>query len=290
MKNLILKMLLLIVGFAPTASAYFETDPKLFREMNGIKVDDYPDFMHKWKLVTVRYREDTKEMRFTYANEKAWKGLMSLNAEYEDGAIFGKVGAASEADPDFISSRVPSGAKRYQFMVRNKKKYKDTDGWGYALFNEKGNLFADDPKVTTQACAACHRLVPERNFVFSRSVFFNSVSGGAQKKSSAIVFKEKKVSELTLPADLQKKGVTVVESLEGDLQKSSFSGTLDEVVPLLVDHAKVSERDSILYVSAKNFSLVQLVSGQTCDSTQQRMLRTIVFANGRKARDAQHCQ
>ena len=44
-------------------------------QMNEIKFQSYKGFEKKWKLVTVRFREDTKEMRFTYANDIAWKTL-----------------------------------------------------------------------------------------------------------------------------------------------------------------------------------------------------------------------
>jgi hypothetical protein len=143
--------------------------------MNGIKMSQFPGFAEKWHLVTVRYRKDSNEMRFTYANDLAWKSLQSLKPNYPDGAVFAKIGMMSEADPSFPSSVVPSGAKRFQFMVRDKAKYSDTDGWGYALFDDRGRLFNDDVKIRTQACVACHRIVPERDFVFSRKAQLDSM-------------------------------------------------------------------------------------------------------------------
>src|SRR5690606_7721422 len=69
---------------------------------------------------------------------------------------------------DFESSAVPSLSRRTQFMVRDTKKHKETDGWGYALFHTTGLIFDQDPKVQTAACVACHRLVPHRGYVFSQ--------------------------------------------------------------------------------------------------------------------------
>ncbi len=104
-------------------------------EMNGFLFSDFGQFEKNWKLVTVRYRQDTGELRFTYANPKAWKAMSSGKAEYPDGSIFAKTGYMTDDDPSFTSSKIPSGSRRYQFMVKNKKKYKDQDGWGYALFD-----------------------------------------------------------------------------------------------------------------------------------------------------------
>lgn len=119
--------------------------------------------------MTVRYRTDSKELRFTYANDLAWKQMNSSQPTYTDGAIFAKVGIIAEKDPA-SSSEVPSGAKRFQFMVRDRKKYRTTNGWGYALFDDKGKVFNEDIKQKTLACAACHNMVPERDFVFSTAM------------------------------------------------------------------------------------------------------------------------
>lgn len=72
-------------------------------------------------------------MRYTYANESAWKTLSHDSVDYQDDAVFAKIGFATMEDPDFPSSAVPCGARRYQFMIRNKTQFKETNGWGYAL-------------------------------------------------------------------------------------------------------------------------------------------------------------
>ena len=98
--------------------------------MSGYTFNDYRDFQKNWKLVTVRYRKDTDEMRFTYANDLAYSTLMSGKTDYPDGAVFAKIGFKTEPDPAFSSSAVPSGIRRYQFMVRDSKKHTSTNGWG----------------------------------------------------------------------------------------------------------------------------------------------------------------
>src|ERR1035437_2450819 len=128
--------------------------------MNGISYSDYANFEEKWKFITVRYRMDTSEQRFIWANASALQTLEAGSADYPDGAVFAKIGFMTEEDPAFKSSRVPSGALRYQFMVRDKKKYATTGGWGYALFDGNKTTLAGNPANQAQACFGCHQLVP----------------------------------------------------------------------------------------------------------------------------------
>jgi hypothetical protein len=80
-KNIRLKCIfLLLIFFSLNTFAYFESANGLSErsEMNGIKFDQYSNFTQRWKLVTFRYREDSTEIRATYANELAWAGLTKL--------------------------------------------------------------------------------------------------------------------------------------------------------------------------------------------------------------------
>ena len=164
-KKMFQQLISLLVFFGAFTSSASSEDPNIYAnksEMSGYKLDQFKNFENTWKLVTVRFRKDTGELRFTYANSLAWKTLSSNNRNYPDGSVFAKIGIATQEDPAFTSSAVPSGARRYQFMVRNAKKHQDTEGWGYALFDKNGKTFPGEPKVASQACAACHHLVPDR--------------------------------------------------------------------------------------------------------------------------------
>lgn len=57
------------------------------------------------------------------------------------------------------------GDKRIEaFMIKNTKKYKDTDGWGYYAFDSKGNSLVKDMK---KDCHSCHMQAKNQDFVFS---------------------------------------------------------------------------------------------------------------------------
>lgn len=241
--------------------------------MNGMAFKDYSDFASKWNFVTVRYRKDTGEMRLTYANDAAWKTLNAGSTDYPEGAMFAKIGLMTADDPAFVSSLVPSGAQRYQLMIKNKEKFKDTDGWGYALFDDRGKTFDGDPKEKAEACHACHKMVPERDYVFSQPIHlkigmpFNmkmnmSPPANEQVIASRVVFETVKAD--TLPEQLKKQlpaDVNEVRLLRGEMEKSLFYGTIDEIRPTLAVELLRSKLPTALVAKdGKLFSLV--VKGQ----------------------------
>ena len=167
-------------------SKVYKTD-----EMNGFKLSDFPEFEKKWKLVTVRFRKDTGEMRFTYANDIAYQNLVKGVIDYPEGSVFAKIGIKTAEDSAFPSSAVPAGARRYQFMVKDKKKFASTEGWGYVLFDKGGTIYPEDPATQSAACAACHRIVPERGFVFSQMMELSVFKGGPEAAKKEVPYTEK---------------------------------------------------------------------------------------------------
>ena len=265
----ILKILLFATMlFAGSFSSAKVDGEEVFKttEMNGYKLSDFSDFEKKWKLVTVRYRKDTGEMRLTYANTAAFDALMKGGKEYPDGAIFGKIGIKTVSDSAFPSSAVPSGARRYQFMVKDKTKFASTEGWGYVLFDKAGMIFPENPTVQIAACAACHRIIPERGYVFSQ--MWELASGTGPDKPAAptshfsdkINFKEVKIS--AVPEIVSKeipKSYKSAQQIDHEISKFLFQGTLDEIKPLLSQHAaKTKQPAFLLGADGKSFALVYI--------------------------------
>lgn len=223
--------------------------------MNGFALKDFENFQIKWPMITVRFREDTKEMRFVYANEVALQALKDKKTDYPDGAVFGKIGFISEPDPAFVSSIVPSGAKRYQFMVRDKKKFASTGGWGYVLFNAEGKTFTGNPDQNSLACMACHNLVPNRGYIFSEPASFSTFTEEVKKlaknqvahSNQSFEFKSTSRSQLNekilyfIPSKFKK-----IRMLQGALQKNMFEGTANEVGPLLSQESIKSNLATVL--------------------------------------------
>lgn len=238
-----------------TAPHFQRPQVPMSETMNGYALKDFDGFWKqpdKWHFVTVRFRKDTGEMRLTYANDIAWKALQAGGKDYPDGAVFGKIGLMTHEDSAFTSSAVPSGARRYQIMVRDKAKWKDTEGWGYALFDGKGLASAEDQDIASRACYACHALVPERTDVFSEPFHLDVSSNEAmpepvKEEIPRIEFSTIKTEEL--PQKLREKlpaGFAEARLVQGKLVLNLFRGTIDEIRPTLVKESLKSGKPAAL--------------------------------------------
>jgi hypothetical protein len=277
---------------------FADEDPKIYAGqsmMTGYKLNDFKDFEKKWKLVTVRYRKDTGEQRFTYANDIAWKALMAGGKFYPTGSVFAKIGLATEEDPSFASSAVPSGARRYQFMVRDAKKYQETDGWGYALFDADGKTFPGNPKTAVMACAACHRVVPDRQYVFSQ---YMELSPFKKKIPFMKTGMEPRIQFETVNLDALPKAVLAhlppktlqVRKLIGEISENLFQGTLDEIRPVLYKEAARMALPALLTdKTGANFSLVLPVDKKTKCSMEQIELLSIIQSSAQPLKSQIYC-
>lgn len=252
-------------------SSSFAVDHSGQDAMNGISYQDYKDFPDNWKLVTIRFRKDTGEMRLTYANDLAMKTLLANSINYPDGAVFAKTGIHTGLDPQFVSSVIPKGIRRYQLMVRDRKKYAQTGGWGYALFDPQGKTFPEDPKVTQDACYACHTMVENRGDVFSEPFSFNKSgklpSFATKEIHSKISYAW--ISVKKLPSSVAKfvpKTLAKVRMITNDiLRKKVFQGTLDELKPVLEHEARQSKGPALfLSHDEKRFVLLVPTKSQEC--------------------------
>lgn len=294
----LLKLIALVCfcHYSAVGNAYYEKAESLGinAEMNGIKLKDFANFPNKWRLVTVRYRLDSKEIRMVYANELAWDGLKKLKPSYANGAAFGKVAFLAESDPVFTSSLMPSGVKRFQLMVKNSKKYASSDGWGYGLFTGEGGLFKEDMKSKTLACIACHRVTPERDYVFSRPVQigigapdFMKIANG---KSDVIHFSLTSYSRLpNALKNVIKANKKEMYLLDGELKKHAFSGTLDEIVPFLIEKTKRTGRGASLFINNENFSFVEKLN-EACINMQETRFHVVIKFNNGLVRNNEFCQ
>ncbi len=255
------KNLSLLVCLVLSLSSILCAETNAPKKMDDIDILKYEKFYLKWKQVTVRFRKDTGEMRFTFANPLAYKTLKKGLITYPDGAVFGKVAVATVEDSLFVSSVIPNGARRYQLMVKDAKKYKNNHGWGYALYDEKGNLFPEDPKSQVMACAACHNAAEERGYVFSQRLNLDQTSSQAiipGKGKSAFIFEtiEKKKLDEKIMALLPEQ-VKYVRVLKASLSDNLFQGTLDEIRPTLSKETFESKYPSLLLSKdQKRFSLI----------------------------------
>jgi hypothetical protein len=207
--------------------------------MNGIDLESVDRFWDKWQLVDVRYRKDNGEQRFVYANEVAWKAMSQHQTNYPDGAMFGKVAFRGDVDPAFPASIEPSEFTRLQIMKHDAKAYNDTDGWGYAVVTTSynGSSTPAEDIQAAGACHACHRLVPDRGFVFSSSPFLPGT--GDRQMASRLRFQAAAVKELDANQQkiLTRFAGKKPEDMVRYLPMTLFIGSVDEASAVLARYA-----------------------------------------------------
>jgi Cytochrome P460 len=275
------------IMFLTVCALFFSSFAQANDEMNGLRLKDYAGFEKNWSLVTVRFRKDTNEQRFVYANPIAMKDLTSGAKIYSDGAVFAKIGMAAADDPDFPSSAQPFLMQRIQLMVKDSKKYKKTDGWGYALFLPTVGQSKESSETTITACHACHQIVKQKNFVFSSAMNLNSNSDEFRSSPSFSIPKDpsKDPSKEQKPKPTSKTSVSYdknftfktvpraqwhhalieqlppdleeIRFLQGEITKKIFSGTINEVIPLLAQESLHSNLPAgIISKDGKLFTVV----------------------------------
>lgn len=105
---------------------------------------------------------------------KAYKdGFGASSTPVPDGAAMAKV----EWHQDHVASpygvAVPGALAGVSMMVKDSKRFPQTNGWGYAtfLYDAEQHSFkpsTDDPSVMRTSCHSCHTGVKARDYVFTR--------------------------------------------------------------------------------------------------------------------------
>lgn len=210
-------------------------DPELFRH-----------FWEKWGLVTTRYKPDGEEMRFTYANKLAAETLATGQYPFPEGSVLAKIGAKAAHDPGFSSSIVPGSIVRIQVMLKKANDPNAHDGWVYALYAPKfrGAL----TQAESEACHACHLMVPERDMVFSQPfpiAFGATLATLPDDQPFAAKFKPADVAALKpgVRTVLEKHQVTGKVQL---LEMPVFSGTVFESREILNRLARKQQQAFVL--------------------------------------------
>lgn len=236
------------------------------KTMNGYSYEEFKDFEKNWHFVTVRYRGDTKEMRFTYANDIAYKALLKGTNHYPDGARFGKISIQTQQDVAFPSSRLPSGTVRHTFMVRDTNRHKETAGWGYALFDPSGKPYSGDHKTESLACAACHQIVKDSGHVFSKVMALNFNVSKSKTWTNRLTFL--KTEREKIPRILLQKispEIKFVYLIDGSLRQHLFFGTLDEIRPALLEEVKnTGQAAGLLSIDETKFSVAYPIKMSGC--------------------------
>jgi hypothetical protein len=100
-------------------------------------------------------------------------GIPANDKSVPDGAVVAKIEWAKSKDAASpYDVTVPGKLNNVAFMVKDSRRFPDTDGWGYAQFRYDGasrtwTAFGDGEGFAKAACHQCHANVKARDFVFT---------------------------------------------------------------------------------------------------------------------------
>ena len=103
-------------------------------------------------------------------------GIPGNGKAFPDGARMAKIHWAPKKNEFFPSATVPGELVNVDFMVKDSKRFADSGGWGYAVFdyNPASNTFTPGtqegrpPQGNDAKCGfACHTTAKERDYVFT---------------------------------------------------------------------------------------------------------------------------
>ena len=141
---------------------------------NGIALSEFKGY-EAWETISPSVSKDgVKVIVGNAAMIRAYQdGVIADGKSVPDGAAMAKFIWSTKDNP-FLpgAAMVPGALTKVQFMVKDAKRFPDTDGWGYADFHydaaaETFKGAGNGPGFAKTACHQCHTRVKARDFVFT---------------------------------------------------------------------------------------------------------------------------
>ena len=143
----------------------------------GLAFSEFKGY-ESWPLVSVS--EDGGLFAAILANPamiSAYQAGMPANGKpFPDGSQMAKVHWIPKKLDTFPTAMVPGTLHDVDFMVKDSKRFADSGGWGYAVFDydtasdtfRPGDQNSKPPQENDAKCGfACHTIVKSRDFVFT---------------------------------------------------------------------------------------------------------------------------
>lgn len=175
-KLLIAGTILMVGMLGGVALAMSTQDKYTLKVPGGLAFSEFRGY-ESWQVVSVS--EDGGLLAVIMANPamiEAFKsGIPGNGKPFPDGAKMAKVHWNTKKLETFPAATVPATQHDVDFMVKDSKRFADSGGWGYAVFDRKSDdTFAPGTKASTPPqdndakCGyACHTIVKGRDYVFT---------------------------------------------------------------------------------------------------------------------------
>jgi hypothetical protein len=182
MKQRKLVLAVLIIGLALSGVVGIglaaQQDKYTLKVPGGLAFSDFGGY-ESWQAISLS--QNASAVSLILGNpamiEAYQAGIPGNGKPFPDGAKMAKIHWApkkSETAPGPVT--VPGTLQNVDFMEKDSKRFADSGGWGYAVFDwaaasntfAPGNLADHPPQANDAKCGAtCHTIVKSRDFVFT---------------------------------------------------------------------------------------------------------------------------
>jgi Cytochrome P460 len=160
-----------------TGRAVCAQDKYTLRVSNGLAFSEFKGY-EGWQTISVSHKGE--KLAVILGNPvmiDAYRGRVPGNQPFPDGAKMAKVhwtATKNEAEPG--QPQVPGSLHDVSFMVKDSKRFADSGGWGYGVFEydastntfRPGTLADKPPQANDAKCGfACHTVVKQKDYVFT---------------------------------------------------------------------------------------------------------------------------
>jgi len=174
----ILTIAILAGGLAAIGgTAIFAQDKYTVKVPGGLAFSEFRGY-EAWQTISVSRNERVIDVILgNPAMINAYKAGMPGNGKpFPDGAKMAKIHWTPKPNQFFKEATVPDKLLNVDFMVKDGKRFADTGGWGYAVFDydtasgtfKPGTTAGTPPQGNDAKCgAACHTAAKSRDYVFT---------------------------------------------------------------------------------------------------------------------------
>jgi len=161
--------MLAIVLVTLSGGAISAQDKYTLQVPNGLAFSDFRGY-EGWQVVSVAQTDDVLKMIVANPTmiDAYRSGIPGSGKPFPDGSKIAKIQWTPKKSTEApFSVNVPDNLKNVFFIEKDSKRFPDSAGWGYALFNYTvaSDSFAPDGSGTN--CGfACHTIVKAKDYIF----------------------------------------------------------------------------------------------------------------------------
>jgi len=135
---------------------------------NGIAL---PEGYKDWRVIAVSHRTDNNSLRIILGNDRAIAATRSGQTNpWPDGATLAKLVFKDATHGSWKAATVPGKFVHAEFMVKGKKRYAATGGWGFARWLGPAQTPYGKDASFAQECYGCHTPMKANDYVFTHPV------------------------------------------------------------------------------------------------------------------------